>query len=329
MRMIWLMRISMTSRRFTARLGLLVLACVMLFVPTNLYGQRKPTRAAKPTFGKSEFDGIFFSDVKSVLKGDMPRSQAKIQVAGAGDGKASTAGTDASSDDPMAWQNIVAPTTLEDLIKGSKLRLDRIVTTPAAFAGGGFQDARVEFSLQALLFAIIESYPGDVRWKESSGVSRELMSRVAANTKVGSRQVYDEAKKRLLDLGDLLNGSQLAGEAKSEIDWSTLIDRPPLMKLLEWAQTDYVSTYSASESEFEENREELRRYAELISILGKASLQEDMPDATDGDYMKFATDMITQSQQVVLAVETNNPDLARKASSQLGQSCTNCHDYFR
>ncbi len=169
------------------------------------------------------------------------------------------------------------------------MRLDQLITTPAAFAGGGFQQARKEFSLQALLFAIIEAYPGDVRWKSSAAVAREAFASAAANTKVGSRQVYDEAKKRLADLGELMNGAQLPGDARSEIEWSMLIDRVPLMQLLEWAEKEGVATYSASESQFKAHPEELRRFAELIAVLGKASIAAEMPDADDDDYRETGT----------------------------------------
>lgn len=229
----------------------------------------------------------------------------------------------------VAWHQLISPNSLEDLVKGSKLQLEQIVTTPAEFAGGGYDEARREFSLQALLFAIIETYPGDVRWKNSAGVARESFARVAANTKVGSRQVYDEAKKRVLDLTDLINGAPLSGNAKSEIEWSNLIDRVPVMQLLEWAQQDFVAPHSSDEAKFSANQEELQRYAELVAILGQISLQAEMPDADDKDYQALAQEMINQARQISLAVQTDNAELARQASGKLGQSCANCHDNFK
>ncbi|MEZ6134736.1 MAG: cytochrome c [Pirellulaceae bacterium] len=311
-----------------------LLAILLVASPVVAQG-KKPTRSAAPEFKPGQFDGVFFNDVSSVLKGELPTRQTAVQIAAISNAAPSnnsnsSVNLDSSGDpsDPMAWHNLISPTSLEDLIKGSKLRLDRVITTPAAFAGGGFQEARKEFSLQSLLFAVIETHPGDVRWKSSSGVAREAVARAAANTKVGSRQVYDEAKKRLADLGDLMNGSQLDGAAKTEIEWSKLIDRVPLMQLLEWSKEDFISTYSASETQFAENNEELQRYAELVAVLGKAAIQDGMPDANDDDYKALAHDMITQAQQIVLAVKTNNAELARQAAGKLGQSCQNCHDNF-
>ena len=150
-----------------------------------------------------------------------------------------------------------------------------------------------------------------------------------ANTKVGSIQSYQESKQRILDLGELLNGSRLPGEAKTETNWSNLMDRAPLMQLLKWAHNENLTKMAASEKEFASNKDSLRSYAELVSILGKISLAEDMPDATDDDYQAFVRMMVEHSQQVVMAVANDNADMARKAAGQLGQSCQDCHDNFR
>lgn len=337
---------SFGAKRFAFALALLLMTAMLAC--TSALGQstqsgRKPTRAAAPKFDDSAFSGVFFKDAASLLKGEIPSGQAQATASNAGlatatNGSGAASGTatggtataHAKSDtDADSWDALISPTSLEDLIKGSKLRLDRIVTTPSAFAGGGYADARKEFSLQALLFAIIEHYAGEVRWKQSAALARETLARAAANSKVGSIQSYNEAKQRLLDLGDLVNGSQLAGEAKTDAEWDKLIDRSPLMQLLEWAQQDYIAPFSASESSFQANAAELKRYAELVAVLGRTSILKDMPDAADDDYVAFANDMIQQAAKLKLAVDTNSAEMARAAASAMGQSCTNCHDNFR
>jgi hypothetical protein len=292
--------------------------------------QRKPERVEAPKFSTDQYKSVFFNDAASMLKGARPTSQDLARPAPSpASTQINTPAVSVSDADPMAWHNLISPSSLEDLIKGAKLRLDQTITTPAAFAGGGAVVARKEFSLLALLFAIVEKHPGEVRWKSSAPIARDLMMRVAANTKIGTQQVYAEAKKRLADLGDLTNGSQLSGDASTEIPWSQLIDRVPLMQLLEWARTDFIAPQSASPTEFEKNKESLTRYAELISVLGKAALIEEMPDATDKDYVALANEMILQSQQIVLAVKTGNAELARQSAAKVGQSCTKCHESFQ
>ncbi len=306
------------------------------------HAQRKPERVEAPKFTAGQLNSVFFPDAVGQLKGQRPTSQVAAKPAASNmpgstnAGNSSTNGTGSSStgtnstgdDDPMAWHNLISPTALEDLIKGSKLRLDKTITTPAAFAGGGFAVARKEFSMQALLFAIIETYPGDVRWKTSAPVARELLSRVAANTKVGSVQVHDEAKKRLLDLGDLTNGTQLSGKASSEVNWSTLIDHAPAMQLLEWAQKENIAPDVASPEVFAKNKDALQHYAELVAVLGKVLTVEEMPYVEEKEYVALANAMIEQAQQVRLAVKTDNADLARQSAAKLGQCCNNCHSSY-
>lgn len=300
-----------------------------------------PSRAKPPQFESSKFDGIFFPDVNAALSGELPKSQSTLQInssgtsgnamAGGGSAATSSAGSsDASSGaDPMGWKGLVSPSSLEGLVKESKLRLDKIVTTPTAFAGGGYNDARREFSLLSLLFAIIENYPGEVRWKASAAAARGAMERTAANTKVGSRQVYDESKKRLQDLQTLLNGSPLTAEVKTEIVWENLMDISPLMKLLEWAHEGQLAKMTASEDLFKQNQEEITRLAELVAVLGKTATIEKMPNADDAQFIAFAKEMIQQAQQIGVAVQTGNAELARSAAGKLGQSCATCHDSYR
>ncbi|WP_197356768.1 cytochrome c [Aureliella helgolandensis] len=319
-----------------ACLRYLCIAMGSLWLPTSsLWSQSttKPLRSAPPNFESAQFDSVFYADPASMLRGELPQAQATRSVASgsptSGNSAANNATPSSNAVDPQAWERLISPTAIEDLIKGSKLRLDKVVTTQPAFVAGGYAVARKEFSLQALLFAIIEKYPSEVRWKQSAPAARELMARVAANTKIGSQQVYSEAKNRMLDLGDLLSGTQLSYTAKSDVDWAQLIDRIPLMQLLEWAYQEHITTYSASPKAFEQDKELLQRYAELIAVLGKASLQEEMPDATDADYQEFAQQMIAAALEIQLAVKTGDAELARQASGRIGSSCTNCHDSFR
>ena len=155
------------------------------------------------------------------------------------------------------------------------------------------------------------------------------MERTAANTKVGSRQVYDESKKRLQDLQTLLNGSPLTAEVKTEIAWENLMDISPLMKLLEWAHEGQLAKMTASEDLFKQNQEEIARLAELVAVLGRTSTIEKMPNADDAQFVAFAKDMIQNAQQIGVAVQTGNAELARSAAGKLGQSCATCHDSYR
>ena len=60
--------------------------------------------------------------------------------------------------DSNAWSRVISAATLEDEIKLLKLNVDKTVTTPSSFAGRGHKPARLDFSLLAMLFAIVDQF---------------------------------------------------------------------------------------------------------------------------------------------------------------------------
>ena len=323
------------------RINWLVIGFVVVMGSSTLLAQRgrKPQRAQPPKFSGKEFEGTFFPDVSKALQGARPTGKeaaasAMAAATGGASSNAAAAGNGAKSGaapaagDAQGWSKLITGPTIEDMVKNSKLRLDPIVASTTKFAGG-YKEARREFSLLAFMFAIIEQYPGDVRWKKSAGVARESLARMAANSKVSSPQAHKEAKQRVQDLADLMSGNALEGSPSGELSWADVIDRVPMMQLLEWAQQDVINPHSASKEKFSTNKEELQRYAELVAALGKAAIMEGMPDATDAEYRSIAQQMIDQAQQISVAVQTDNADLARTAAGQISQACSKCHDGYR
>ena len=131
------------------------------------------------------------------------------------------------------------------------MNVDKTVTTPSSFAGSGHSVAQRDFTLLSVLFAIIDQYDGDVRWKDSAAFAHDKFSHTAANLKAGgSIQVYNESKKRKQDLDDLVRGSRLLGNASEEAPWNTLADRSPLMELLEDRLESNLKKWVNSSSEF-------------------------------------------------------------------------------
>ena len=147
--------------------------------------------------------------------------------------------------------------------------------------------------------------------------------------KLGLKKPLGKSKQRLLDLGDLMNGSQLVGKARGEIEWKTIMDRGPIMELLDWAQRENLEKLAADESNFEANKDQLRMYADAVAILGKAAMQEGMPDADADEYRDYALAMIEHTRQIELAVQSGDSALARAAAGKIGQSCQDCHDEFQ
>jgi hypothetical protein len=307
--------------------------CVTFCLVSNGLGQtsrKKPTRVSPPNFTTNEFDGVFFADVSKQLIGEPPSKAAPSSAANA---KAVVAGPSSETGVGVAtnlWKERISGQSIEDLVKEAKRRLDSIVTTPSKFTAGGYKDARREFTLLAVLFAAVELYPEQVRWKNSAAVARGRLGRMAANAKVGTAPVFNEAKLRMDDLNTLLKGSPLNDPSPaSELNWAEMVDRVPSMQILEWGLREQLAPKVASEAAFKENSEEILMYAELVSLIGETLHQPGMNDADDDEYKIWSKKMVSEALKIRDSVKLNNAAMAREASGQLDQSCNGCHNTFR
>src|SRR4029450_13371139 len=147
---------------------------------------------------------------KEGLVGERPGNLSQA-AAVAGGGNSAVPGSSGSSGASgvvgSGWAALISGTTIEDEIKSLKLQVDQNVTTPSDFAGKGYKLARRDFSVLAMLFGIAGEYEGDVRWKNDAPAARAVLGRPANNSKVGTQQVWAEAKQRKEELTDLLGGS--------------------------------------------------------------------------------------------------------------------------
>jgi hypothetical protein len=243
------------------------------------------------------------------------------------------AGSDAGDSEPAAkgndvWKQLISGPTVEDLVKESKSRVDGIITTPAKFASGGYGEARREFTLLGSLMGIIAQYPEDIRWKSSAPYARTAFARMAANCKVGTQPVYNEAKLRQQDLQDLLKGTKLNGTAE-ETSWADTADRGPTMQILEWALRDNLAPHTSNEDNFNNNLDEITKYSELVAAYAQILQQEGMTDADDETYRQFASLMLSAAKETLKAVKNKDAELARSAVAKIDQSCNKCHETYR
>jgi len=293
--------------------------------------RRKPMRAARPPLIPQEFEGVFFVDVLKQLVGQPPSaSDLASSSTEADEVVTSDASGNSNSSGSAIWKERISGQSIEDLVKEGKRRLDSIVTTPAKFAAGSYKDARREFTLQAILFAVIEMYPEKVRWQNSATIARGRFSRMAANAKVATGPAFNEAKLRMEDLGTLLKGSPLNDTSPiAELNWSEIADRVPSMQVLEWAFRENLNRFVASEAEFKSHTDETLKFAELIGMIGETLHQPGMNDADDGEYKSWTSQMILEAKHIADAVKLNNPTMAREAAGQLDKACNACHNTFR
>lgn len=294
---------------------------------------KRPNRAAPPKFNPADFDGIFFTDALAQLQGQRPAPGDATPGRSNPNAMASSTNTTSDSEPTSesantSWKTLISGSSIEDLVKEAKLRIDAVITTPAKFAAGGVIEARKEFTLLATLMAIIQEYPEDIRWKHSAPYGRMIFARMASNCKVGTQPVFNEAKLRTQDLNELLKGSKLSGQAET-VSWDETSDRTPAMKILEWALRENLSKLTASEKEFQQSKEEVKKYAELVAAYGLVLQQQGMSDSDDETYIELSQSMIEAASMVVTATIAGDAESARVAVGKIDQSCNKCHESYR
>src|SRR5262245_36339566 len=136
-----------------------------------------------------------------------------------------------------------------------------------------------------MLFGIAGEYDGDVRWKKDAPAARDAFGRTAANAKVGTAQVFQEAKLRKEELQDLVGGGNpFSGkEADSKATWKEVCNRAPLMQHLESIWEPRLKPLLADAAKFNANGPKVQHDAEIIAAMGAVLAKEGMADADAED----------------------------------------------
>lgn len=316
-------------------LGLLSVVALPTFVA---WGQtKKPKvvrRAQPPKFEPNKVANVFFDNVFDRVAGERPAAGAVASAGPRPVGPAAGATTTASAAPAGAagsgWSALISGATIEDEIKRTKGKVDMEVTAPGPFAGKGYKECRVHFTIVAMLFGIAGEYESDVRWKNVAPGARDVFGRTAANCKVGSQQAFNEAKVRKQELESLVGGeppSFPGGEPKT--NWAAICNRGPLMQRLERAFDGTIKPMTANKADFTANAETVKREAELIAAISHVLQQDGMEDGGDAEYRKFAEQMKQAGRAIAAAAEEKDDAKARAASGTIEKMCSGCHENYR
>ena len=280
--------------------------------------QTKPyRRVLPPRFDPQRVDRTFFEDVFSRTVGERPKASPPTPVDPTKTPQVPA--KEPTTEEPAVGRSsLISATTLEDEVKSLKLDIDKIVTTPASFAGSGYKEARVRFAVLALLFDTIANQDSDVRWKNDAAAASMAFARVAANLKAGgSTQVYNEAKRRKQDLADLVSGARFPDPPAADIG-PLPVDRTPLMQILEQRLEANLKSWTASETEFKSHVDQLVHEAELTALIGNALARPGSEDADDAEYQEFAR-MLEQGAMAAVAAARQQDAAGGTASGDRNQ----------
>ena len=301
-----------------------------LLLPCTCSAQSQlgPSRRARlPVFSKERDSGVFFDNLFSHLSGERPSS--KPQSTGS---SPETATTPLPSD--RSWPQIISGTAIEDEIKAIKIQMNRKFRTPSTLAGSGAKEALSDLATLAMLFGIIVEYDGDLRFRRNAAVARDRFAKSAdhlAKMKAGkTAAAFVEIQDRMQDLQTLVSGAELTADAREEkADWAALSRRTPLMQRLEVAIRERVVAWTGDVDSVQQHAEEVLHEAEITGAIAEALGRQGAMDADDADYAAFAAAMGVAANEVVKAIRSDDFTLARRAASQLDQSCNRCHEVYR
>ncbi len=306
--------------------------CITLLLLASSAAKAQERRAPPPTFSPDQLRGIFFDQLSDAIRGQRPTlSSLRKATAAAVDTAAVPAAANETND---RWSRLIRPASIEDEVKRVKLHFDSVITTPTAFNSGGYKDARLDLTVLATLFAVIDQHAGEVRWKQQARAARDLIARTAFNCKAGSTQVYNEAKLRKADLQDILAGGGLSTRGDqpsgddSNTDWSEIADRSPLMQYAE-SLIESLQQASSDPGSIKAQSDLIGKRAELIAMLGEALSQPGMDDAADPDYVKLSRAMSDSAGNLSSALEQADASQIQAAVGAIRQRCDACHQQYR
>jgi len=304
-----------------------------LVVVAQTKGPKVVKRAQPPKFSKA--DNFYADAFKEGLVGERPGNlnQAAATAAASPQTPGSATGSDSGTGGVAGsgWAAVISGTTVENEIKALKLQVDQDVTTPSDFAAKGYKLARRDFSMLAMLFAIAGEYEGDVRWKNDAAAARDVFARTAANSKVGTQQVWQEAKLRKDELTDLIGGSSpyTGKPAEAKAAWKDVCNRAPLMQHLESVWEPKLKPLLADKGQFTANSEKVQHDAEVIAAIGQVLAKEGMEDADSEEYTKFCQALRDGAKAIVEGAKSKNYEQAASGGAAIGKSCTECHENYR
>jgi hypothetical protein len=288
----------------------------------------QPKRTAPPTKWDAKVLDVFFPDARQVLVGERPQ-YATMRAGSAGKNNEATAG--GAADALGTWSKLISAETIQDEVKALSPLLADDVKTPQGFIGGAFKKSRKTLSELAAIFAIINEYDKDVRWKSQAAAARDLFARAGYNCKAATDNTFKEAKKCNEDLAALLRGDSITSppNAEPKNDWGKVANLLPLMSRLELAQRDRIAPATSTASDFKKNSRQIAHEAEIVAALAETIARPGMDNAEDEKFRGYAKALKASAVDLRAAVDRDNYEAGNKAAGVMLKSCASCHADFR
>lgn len=321
-------------RQCVATLGVPLLVCAaVLFLAAYVAADEpnSPPKYARPPKWPKDVVDTFFPDATAKLVGSRPNYGSKTSVAASSDSSQPSAAGSSTASSDGGWSKLIDAETIETEIKRIAQQLNKVVTAPAQFKGGGFKECRRDFTVLATLLAVTAEFDGDIRWKDAAPQLRNEFARAGHNCKVGTDQTFQEAKQSKQDLADLVGGTRpkATATADAKLEWPQVADRAPLMQRINIAQQDRLTKWLASKQEFAAHHDDVKHEAQLIATFADIIARPSYEYADDDTYLGYARDLKKSETEIAAAADSDNYDAARQALGNASKACASCHEGYR
>lgn len=300
-----------------------------------LQEKRKPKRVKRPTIESR--DSVFFKNVfEEALVGDRPARATANDIAArkkaTKSGSGSSAGSPGTSSAPSGsgWSRLISAEALQTELKSLSNAMNQSVTSPGKFKSGGNREVRTTASMIALVFAVINEYDGDIKWKDIAAGARDAFAQCAHSSSTTSTQAYAQAKNRKEDLQQILSGGPFTPPVKpaDDFEWASVADLSELMKRIKLSYRERIKPWVGSEQSYKSNFDELMQEAAMMAVVGEVLTKESMENAENDDYVEFAHELRDGALMILQSASAKDQGMAAKGAGMMDQSCQKCHGEY-
>ncbi|MDA7980976.1 MAG: cytochrome c [Pirellulales bacterium] len=315
--------------RVVARTGFLVVA-VLLCAVVWAQSHRKPPNKRPPQRWDQRILNAFFEDIRSAVGPGEPGTAPRTAPGGGSVATTDSGVGDGGATGGFAWSELVSAETLEDEIKKIALDLEETVASPGRFKSGRHNDARRMFSVSAVVFAVINEYDKDVRFKDNSAGLRNAVAKAGVNCKVNTDGAYNDAKAKFQQLQEIVRGANVEIPApKDPLPHVEVAEYGPLMQRMELGFLEIVKPGTSSGAEFRSAQEDILHEAEILALFSQFFHHESYDYGEDETFLGLADELQSQAKALATATKTGDLNAAQSAVGAIDKSCTECHGGYR
>ena len=222
-----------------------------------------------------------------------------------------------------SWSKLISADTLQDEVKSLGIQLADNVKTRQGFLGGGQRKARLVLSELAVVFAVINDYDGEVKWKTQAAAARDVFAKAAYNCKAATDNTFKEAKACSEDISALLRGENVKAPADVEAksDWGKVAGLGQIMGRLRIAQEERISPWTGNAVDMKKNAAALVHETELVAALAEVIGRPGFDNADDEKYHKMTKSLQQSAIELRDAVQKDDYAAATAATGNLTKAC--------